>query len=163
MPSPLGHALGGLAAGWLVAGREAPWRRAVPAALVFAGTAVAPDFDLLIGAHRGPSHSVAAAVLAGLVAYAATRRSRMAAAVAAAYASHILLDWLGRDTMPPIGVMALWPFSREYFESTLHLFRAISRRHWLPEFWVLTVRAVLREVVILLPLAAFIGYIRTRK
>ena len=163
MPSPFGHALGGVAAGWLVAGRETPWRRALPAAMLYAGAAVAPDLDLLVGAHRGPTHSLAAAAIVGLVTYTATRRGRVAAALAAAYASHVLLDWLGRDTTPPIGVMALWPFSREYYESTLHLFRAISRRYWLPEFWVLNARAALRELVFLLPFAAIIGYLRARR
>lgn len=163
MPSPLGHALGAVAAGWLASGRETPWRRAVPAAIAFAAVGVAPDLDLLLaGAHRGPSHGIGAAALAGLAAYAATRRGRLAGGVAAAYGSHILLDWLGSDTTPPIGLMALWPIGREYYQSTLHVFGAISRRYWLPEFWVLNTRALLREVLILLPLAAFAAHVRRR-
>ena len=70
-----------------------------------------------------------------------------------AYASHTLLDWLGTDSSPPIGIMALWPFSRAYYESHLHVFMAISRRYWLPEFWTLNVLALGRELAILLPLA----------
>jgi hypothetical protein len=82
--------------------------------------------------------------------------------VAAAYASHTLLDWLGSDTSPPIGIMALWPVSREYSESRLHLFMAISRRYWLPEFWSYNLRALLRELAILLPVLAAVTLLRRR-
>ena len=40
-------------------------------------------------------------------------RAALVVAAALAYGSHLLLDWLGDDTTPPIGIMALWPFSRE--------------------------------------------------
>ena len=73
----------------------------------------------------------------------ASRRSaRLACAIAIAYASHTLLDWLGTDSSPPIGIMALWPFSRGYYESTWHVFMAISRRYWLPEFWTFNLYAL---------------------
>lgn len=156
VPSPIGHALAGIAAGWLVA--PAPPERpvVVTRVLVFAAAAVAPDLDLLVGAHSGPSHGVGAALLVGVLVWLALRGltpspGRVAAAVGAAYATHTLLDWLGTDTSAPIGIMALWPFSREYFESSLHVFMAISRRYWLPEFWTYNLRAVARELVILLP------------
>ena len=74
----------------------------------------------------------------------------------------MLLDWLGSDTTPPVGVLALWPFTRDYYESTLHVFRAISRRYWLPEFWVLNAHAAARELLILAPIAALVGYVRRR-
>jgi membrane-bound metal-dependent hydrolase YbcI (DUF457 family) len=163
MPSPLGHALGGLAAGWLVAGRPSPMgREGIREAIGLAAAGMAADLDLLFGAHSGPSHGLGAAGLAGLLAYLVTRRGRLAAAIVAAYASHTLLDWLGSDAAPPIGIMALWPFNREYYESGLHLFQAISRRYWLPDFWTLNVRAVVREVVVLAPIAALIAYLRKR-
>ena len=79
----------------------------------------------------------------------------MAAAIAAAWASHLLLDWLGSDTSPPIGIMALWPFSREHYQSSFYLFDAISRRYWLPEQFVWgNLKAALKEVLILGPIAA---------
>jgi inner membrane protein len=161
MPSPLGHALGGLAAGWLVAGPGRPFRRRDLAdAAVFIGVALAPDLDLLFGGHRGPTHGVGSAAVAGLVAYLATRRGTFALATAAAYASHILLDWLGSDSTAPIGVMALWPLSHEHHASALRVFHAVSRRYWLPDFWFLTVRAVVRELLILLPIVALVVYFR---
>jgi membrane-bound metal-dependent hydrolase YbcI (DUF457 family) len=156
MPSPLGHALAGAAAGWAAAGLvRGPfttaelWRRGA----AFGVLGMLPDIDLLIGAHRGPSHSLTAALIVGLAVLAVTRQGALALASAASYASHVLLDWLGSDTSPPIGVMALWPVTRDYYESNVHLFEAVSRRYWLPEFWTHNLRAVGWEVVILLPLA----------
>lgn len=164
MPSPIGHALGGAAAGWLAAAHpesrspHAWWKTG----LAFAALGMLPDLDLLVGQHRGPSHALAAAVIVGLLAAVLTRRRQLSVAAAAAYASHALLDWLGSDSSPPIGIMALWPISREYFESNLHLFQAISRRYWMPGFLAHNVRAVAWELVVLTPLAAA-GFVRQRR
>ena len=93
----------------------------------------------------------------------ATREAiRFGGAVLAAYASHTLLDWLGTDASPPIGIMALWPFSSDYYESHLHVFRAISRRYWLPEFLTWNARALGGELAILLPLTALVFFARRR-
>jgi membrane-bound metal-dependent hydrolase YbcI (DUF457 family) len=149
---------------------------------VFAVVGVIPDFDLLAAVHRGPTHSLTAAAIAGVAAWMwcaagpawrrrvtgqeVRRRSnalRLALAVSAAYATHTLLDWLGADTSSPIGIMALWPASRGYYESQRHVFLAISRRYWLPDFWTLNLHAVARELAILGPLAAVVVWLRTRK
>ena len=122
---------------------------------------MAADLDLLVGAHSGPTHSMGATLLVGAAVYMIGRRGRFAAAVMAAYASHVLLDWFGSDAAPPIGIMALWPFSREYYESSLHIFYAISRRYWQPDFWTLNMRAVAREVIVLGPIAAVICWWRS--
>ena len=77
MPSPVGHAIAGVAAGWLVAGApNAPkvagtFAGKVPAtflleAVLFGALAALPDVDLLVGAHSGPTHSLGAAVIVGL-------------------------------------------------------------------------------------------------
>jgi inner membrane protein len=175
MPSPIGHALAGAAAAWLILPAPRPTSRVAPRelllpALVFGGVAVLPDLDLLIGTHSGPTHGLGAALLAGLVAWVALRLHRprvvpawrVALAVVAAYASHPLLDWMGNDTTPPIGIMALWPFSREYYESSFHVFMAISRRHWLPGFWAHNLTAVAGEIVILGPILAGVLLVRLR-
>jgi hypothetical protein len=168
MPSPLGHALAGAAVGWIVAGdtggtrhrvRQPPWRHG----LFFAALAMVPDLDLIVGAHSGPTHSVGAAVLAGLAGLALTRHARLALAAAAAYASHPLLDWLGTDTSPPIGVMALWPFSHEHFASRAHFFYAVSRRYWTADFVAQSVRAVAWELLVLLPPSALALWIREKR
>jgi membrane-bound metal-dependent hydrolase YbcI (DUF457 family) len=171
MPSPVGHALAGLAAGWLVQGApqlktKTTWVR--EAALL--GTlGILPDVDLLFDAHSGPTHGVGAAALVGLAAFLVwpgrtAARIQSAIACAVAYGSHILLDWLGSDSSPPIGVMALWPLSREYFESSLHMFMAISRRYWQgAAFWRQNLIAVSRELAILGPILAAIVLTRRRK
>jgi inner membrane protein len=171
MPSPVGHALAGISAGWLV---DRPGTRARTVVFALAGTAA--DVDLLFGAHSGPTHGLGAAVIAGMLVAVvssvrlraeATRSAkegalRFAGAVMAAYASHTLLDWLGTDLSPPIGIMALWPFTSDYYESHLHLFRAISRRYWLPEFWTSNARALAGELAILLPVIALVFFARRR-
>ena len=67
---------------------------------------------------------------------------------------------VGTDSSPPIGIMALWPFSRNYYESPWHIFMAISRRYWLPEFWTYNLRALARELLILVPLTTIVLVMR---
>jgi hypothetical protein len=155
MPSPLGHALGGLAAGCLVAPNAAARTLAVLALV-----AMLPDLDLLLPmTHRGPTHSIGAAAVAFVVALLVRghrplgSRTRVAAAVAAAYFSHVALDWLGADRWPPRGIMVFWPFSSVFYVSDLDLFNRIERRYWLPEFWRGNAIALSREVAILGPIA----------
>jgi membrane-bound metal-dependent hydrolase YbcI (DUF457 family) len=154
MPSPIGHALGGIAAAW-VAVPHKNWN----AALVLAAAALAPDLDLLIGHHRGISHSAGAAVAVGVtggVAVACTglRREalRWAVAIGLAWASHVALDWLSNDTRPPIGVMALWPITGDYYKAAIEIFPAVSRQCCSTRFWLHNIRAAVVESVILAPL-----------
>jgi inner membrane protein len=151
MPSPVGHALGGIVVGWGVAPR-----RDLAAAITLSLVAAGPDLDLLIHRHRGPSHSLGAAIIAGLLAWAITRRPRWGVAAALAWGSHVLLDWLGRDAKPPFGIMALWPFSHAHYQSGLAIFPPTSRRYWLGEFWVVNLKALGVELLILAPLAALV-------
>jgi membrane-bound metal-dependent hydrolase YbcI (DUF457 family) len=186
MPSPIGHALAGITAGWLVAPPPVrPGRQALWCAAAFGAAAAAPDIDLLfgdsvLGGHRGSTHGLGAAVLVGVGVWVVGRVARLAAghraseeagslrrpraalAVALAYASHTLLDWLGNDTYPPIGIMALWPLSHDYYQSRLHLFMAVSREYWVPEFWSSNALALAGELAILLPVAALVFFARRR-
>lgn len=157
MPTPVGHALGALI---LTAPLRARYRLAGAGVAVAAASAgVAPDLDLLIGRHSAETHSIGAALIAAAATWSVLRWKRtpcavaMAAMVAIAVLSHVLLDWLGTDTSAPIGVMALWPFSGEYVESQLHLFMAVSRRYWLEEFWTYNFTVLARELLLLGPLA----------
>jgi hypothetical protein len=158
MPSPIGHALGGIALSWGAAPRR-NWN----AALVLTAIALAPDLDLLVGDHRGISHSIGAAVIAGLVAaavwssaFAASRLRRdtlrVALCATLAWTSHIILDWLSNDTRPPIGVMALWPMTRDYYKASIEIFPAVSRQCCGTRFWLYNSRAVVVEGLILTPL-----------
>jgi membrane-bound metal-dependent hydrolase YbcI (DUF457 family) len=156
MPSPVGHALGGIVTGVLLS-RRIGWKRLV----IFGLAGALPDIDFLLPMpHRGPSHSIgatAAVFAAVLVVLSMQRRGeppvRLAAAIAAAYGSHVLLDWLGADTWTPHGLMALWPLSSAYYVSGFEVFTEVSRRYWLPDFWRVNALAVVREMVILGPLA----------
>lgn len=129
---------------------------------------MAADLDLLVGAHSGPTHGLGAAVIAGVATWVVLKWRgssagvRTACAAAIAYASHTLLDWLGTDSSPPIGIMALWPFSHGFYESSWHVFMAISRRYWLPEFWTFNLAALARELVILVPIAGVVVALRRR-
>jgi inner membrane protein len=125
---------------------------------VLSAIGMLPDIDLLFGLHSGPTHSVGAAVIAGLVAWAARRAAPGSSyavaplAASCAYASHILLDWLGEDTSAPFGVMALWPFTDRFFMSPIAVMPAITRRYWLPGFWEHNLRALVFELAVLGPL-----------
>src|SRR4051812_50032564 len=117
MPSPIGHAIAGVIVGGLI---SPPREHTMRSIAVFAAAGRAADLDLLVGAHSGPSHGLGAAVIVGVVLWVSLRSRgirgsvRLALATGLAYASHTLLDWLGTDASPPIGIMALWPLSRNY-------------------------------------------------
>jgi membrane-bound metal-dependent hydrolase YbcI (DUF457 family) len=140
MALPIAHA----AAGYLVhrAARRhsGPSRSSTGAwgrAAVFMIIGNLPDFDFLIGfalgrpglVHRGFSHTLLAAALFGVAAGAFTswrgreRFTPAALAFGAAYASHILLDWMTGDTRPPLGGQFLWPFSDAYSMAPVTIFR----------------------------------------
>lgn len=162
----MGHALGALL---LTAPLRARYRLGGAAAIVVATAAIAPDLDLLAGRHSAETHSVGAAALAALAVFLVLRarvrpRAALWAALAgAAVLSHALLDWLGSDTSAPIGIMALWPFSRGYYESDAHVFMAVSRRYWLQEFWVYNLSVLARELLLLgIPAAIAEWWVRRR-
>ena len=143
--------MGGIAIGW----GSVP-RRDMAGAAILAAVSIAPDLDLLISSHRGESHSIGAALAAGVIAWAVTRSPRWAAAVTLAWGSHILLDWLSNDTRPPLGVMALWPFTRDYYKAGIEIFPPVSRRYWESRFWIYNLKAVVMELLILLPIATLV-------
>jgi hypothetical protein len=163
MPTPLGHALAGIAIAWVVDRRARVW-------LPFTAAAVAtlPDLDILVNAHRNISHSLGAAAMAGsLAALVAVWWKLPAARVTAVcflgYASHVLLDWLGKDSASPAGLPALWPLTGAYLVSGLDLFDEVSRRYWrFDEFVIGNLWSVARELVILGPVAAFAWWARSR-
>ena len=146
--------LAGAAAGLLAGGRA---HSSTAPLVLFALVAAAPDLDLVLGSgvHRGPSHSLTAAAIVGAAAWLVRPgrpgRTRFALAVAAAYATHTAADWLSADTTPPRGLMALWPLTREYYVAPVPIFLAVSRRYWLAETWLLNLRALIRELLILGP------------
>ncbi len=177
MPSPIGHALAGVAVAWsadLADGRRSS-RRLV---LVFAGLGMLPDADLLFpGAHRTATHSITAAVLTFIIAavvtgevtglrasrFGALARWRTATVCGLAYASHLLLDWLGADYFPPFGIQLLWPFSDRWFMSNVDLFRQTARRDFLtPPIIRQNALAVAQEIAILAPILLVLWLVRVK-
>ena|SRR2546423_894503 len=182
MPSPIGHALAGAATAWtadLIAGSHdseiavAPgaWYRRAGGSftIVCMALAAAPDLDLLLpGAHRTFTHSLTAAAVVGIVAavVAARKRrpiARIALTCATAYASHILMDWLGVDNYPPRGIQALWPFTHTWFISDFDVFRQTARQQL---FRARNIRAnalaIAQEIAILLPIVAAVWSVRVK-
>ncbi len=138
MPSPLGHGLAGLTVHVLVSRDRSelvdPWRIAVTV-----GAALLPDVDLAFrffdgrNHHNNETHSVGLALLAAVAGALVfrllgwARPLALGLGVGAAWLSHVLLDYLNRDTNPPIGLMALWPFSSGYYKFPWPIFLDIGR------------------------------------
>lgn len=165
MPSPIGHGLGALAAGWGVAGLMAAGRPRWRQIVLLIGIGLAPDLDLLWGRHSQETHSVGAAVMVATVAAwqrwpVASSRWRIWLAVCAAWLAHPLLDALALDTSPPLGIMAFWPLSGEHYQTGLSVFGPISRRYWLDTFWTTNLTSIAREVAILVPVVAAVWWTR---
>ena len=167
MPSPVGHAIAGIAAAFAVSSSLQPRTLTIPIVLASAGLAISPDLDLLSGPHRTYTHSVGAVAAVGLACWLLLSRRGPALvpalALMGAYASHLLLDWFSKDTAPPSGLTLLWPLSSTYYQSPWTLFGEISRRYWLPhEFVVSNILAALWECVVLMPglLAAWVWWSR---
>ena len=117
--------------------------------------------------HQAETHSIGAAALCGIVVWMFARLRRRARpsalglAATAAWLTHVLLDYVGSDTHPPIGIMALWPFAPGYYKSPWILFLDIGRTlEWA------TVRhnavAVAWEIVLLAPLLLASWRLRAR-
>jgi membrane-bound metal-dependent hydrolase YbcI (DUF457 family) len=168
MPSPIGHAVGGLivalamarSAGAHQTHQTRPTHRTY--LTICAVAACLPDVDFLWGRHSMETHSVGFAVIVGLLALGWWRSTGLAVACALAVGSHVLFDWLGSDDTPPLGVMALWPFTNEFYMANAFIFDAISRRYWLPNFIPHNTLAVLREIAILSPIAAALWWWRRK-
>lgn len=162
MPSPIGHTLLGLTIEALLA-EDGRGRRGTAAFW-----ANAPDMDMAAGLiegrpgawHAHETHSVGAALAAGLAAglLAWARGGAFRASFVsgtAAYASHVLLDFMGKrqeDGMP-----ILWPFSRRRVASPRAWFSTITSRSRERGFFrgllsLHNLSAVTWEVVTLAPL-----------
>jgi inner membrane protein len=156
MPSPIGHLLAGVATTWAIDPRAD--RRLI---LTAAGLAALPDLDLILPLpHRTVTHSVVAVVVVTIIAAVVTRqvtrrparslKLRVTAICGAAYASHLLLDWLGSDNFAPYGIQALWPFSDRFYISGWGVFRLTARANvFTAPMIVRNVTAVAQEIAIM--------------
>jgi membrane-bound metal-dependent hydrolase YbcI (DUF457 family) len=90
-------------------------------------------------------------------------RWRVALICACAYATHLLLDWLGADALPPYGLQLFWPFIKRFFVSGLNLFAETERRHLFSGPTVVqNLWAVAQEVAILAPVAGALWLVRVK-
>jgi membrane-bound metal-dependent hydrolase YbcI (DUF457 family) len=79
--------------------------------------------------HRGPTHTLGALVLVaaavavalGLAGWPRTAWLRASLWAGMVYASHLLLDYLTIDAVPPYGGRFLWPFSNAYYVAPVTL------------------------------------------
>ena len=173
MPSPVGHALGGLIVALLFEGRGGQTTRQDPGGVRQRGgtdlrwlcvaAACLPDIDFGWGRHNMETHSIGFALLLGLAVLAWRRSPVVAASCGVAAGTHVLFDWLGSDDSPPLGVMALWPFSSSFYFADAFVFEAISRRYWLPGFVLHNALAVARELAILVPVVLAMMVLRRRR
>lgn len=163
MPTPVGHALAGLAIGGALARREPLLGRGKDLVLSVV-LAQLPDLDfvpgILVGQHdlyhHGPSHSLGMALAVGALAalWGWWRKDRPWAWGLLAFVNcfaHVLLDAAGMDTSYPYGVPLWWPFSPEYHILEHPIFWDVVRRPlgW-PLFWH-NLRAVGTEIMVLGP------------
>jgi membrane-bound metal-dependent hydrolase YbcI (DUF457 family) len=132
--------------------------------------AAIPDADLLVPHfHRTASHSLTATACTLIIAIAmtgkVTTRSawQFALALAAAHATHLLLDWLGTDRFPPPGIQVFWPFKSQFYISGLDIFPAVERRLLRPEALAIDARAAMWEALIMGPVAFLAWQIRVRR
>ena len=174
MPSPVGHALAGFTIGLIAQpapNGDRPRRLLTPFTVVGAVAAALPDADLLVRhMHRGWTHSIGATVLVFIVAAIVTGKVnprmawRLACVLAAAHASHIVMDWMGTDPFPPGGVQALWPFGRGYYMSGWDFFPPTERDFANPRLWLIDGKALAFETVVMGGVAALaIRLTRTRR
>jgi inner membrane protein len=166
MPSPIGHALSGIAFRQARPGVffAKPWHEVV----FFLFLANLPDLDFLPGIlagfpntyHHGIVHSlgfaVAAAAAGGWLFHHFWKRSfrQVTVIIFLMYVTHLLLDYFAGDTKPPYGMPLFWPFSNEYFLAPRPLFLNIVRSSRSNDFFSSlfnrhNLEAALREIMIL--------------
>ncbi len=182
MASPLAHGLIGYA---IFAVADRPGDAAAKRRLgLCVGLAIGPDLDFLPGAllgqpnlyHQQFTHSLAAALLAGLAAALWCSRGterwwRDGVAFTVAYASHLALDLCGPDVVAPHGLPLFAPFSQAHYLSTVQLLLGVRRPPavepgllaWMGGLmsWY-NLAALGREVVLFAPVALGAAYVRRR-
>jgi len=184
MPSPIGHAIAGVAVAWAAdlipgnrTGRTAPpsaswYQRAGNGLTIACGVlAAAPDLDLLFPGypHRSITHSVTAVAAVAIVAAAVAAMKgrpavRVASMCAVAVATHLLLDWMAVDReFAPFGVQLLWPFSDRWFISRWDLFPGTERHDIFSAAAILkNAQSAATELILIAPFAVVFWLVRVK-
>jgi inner membrane protein len=178
MPTPIGHVLAGVAVA-LATDTVSPslWRPVSfkTGMAMLAALAALPDLDLIYPAiHRAFTHSVGSIVLVTIIGAVVTgwvtgRRSiGIGVLCGVAWASHLVMDWLGVDPNPPFGIKALWPFSDGWFISSLQIFPGTERRQvfsaaaFATNFYAVAVEIAILTPVVVALWAAWLAASRRR-
>ncbi len=173
MPSPVGHVIAGLCV-HVASVRDQKELLDVRRAGFLVGSALLPDLDLLFklvdgrNHHQQETHSVGFALLWGLVALLVlrildqSRATALSVAAGLAWLSHVLLDYLNRDTNPPIGLMALWPLSGAYYKFPWPIFLDVGRAlNW--ETLAKNLLAASWEAAVLLPVFSLVWRFQSKR
>ena len=153
---------------WRQVGREV-WAQRGPLALVVL-LANLPDIDylpgLLVGElnryHHLYTHTLGWVVATVVSAWWWWKRrhpdadGRTLLVFLAAGLSHLAADFVTTDRRPPLGIMALWPFSSEFYLSATPLFWPLRKATVADMFQLHNVQAVLVEAAWCLPLLALV-------
>ena len=167
MPTPVGHALGGVISASLF--KKEKTKNWIIFAIVLV-LAELPDIDFIFGIvagepnkyHHQFTHSFLFVLIAALVAAAIISQigimqfSKSFVLFSIAGASHVLFDLLALDTSEPYGAQIFWPFWNGYVISPITIFsdvqRSSSASAFLPSLFSLhNLKTVLVEVVVLGP------------
>ena len=88
---------------------------------------------------------------------------RVAVICAAAYASHLLLDWLAIDRRIPFGLQVLWPFSDGWYISGLDVFPQTERQNLLSLATLhINLRAMAFETAVMLPVLGLLWLVHVK-
>jgi membrane-bound metal-dependent hydrolase YbcI (DUF457 family) len=170
MPSPIGHTLAGCAVALTLIPPQLP--QAWQAWAVCLISANLPDLDVIPGLlrgdprafHRGPSHSLTAAVIVAGLGASLWMGSPLpwlmrAGLIFLAYTSHVGLDYF----TPGRGVLLSWPISHRRYQATCPYFHGVplmdTRQDWHTKrkrLW----RAVKREVWLVAPAVVVLALAR---
>lgn len=144
MSAPTSHILAGVAYYAATTPSFAPrrdWKFLVGLSVL----SILPDLDFLpvffIGfenannLHHTYSHTVLFAVIVSLVIGTLLWRLRgglwtkRVGMIGIIMGSHLLIDYLTKDTRPPIGTKLLWPFSDALFNSPISIFQGVAKKN----------------------------------
>ena len=167
MPSPIGHSLTGFALYWALEGAQRP--ALTRSDLVLCGLTVIaanlPDLDFLLNIatgrnyHAGFTHSLLAVAVVALgawvLSYVCKQRwaRRVALLVGLGVLSHVLLDSLAADTVTPLGIALLWPFTDWRFVSPVALLPQIV---WQDPTDICNMPALAIEAMVFLAMTALV-------
>jgi len=177
MPTPFAHGLAGYTVLILAEPQLATDFRgnlkAMGAGFFFGSLA---DADFLVAyysshpvlQHHYFSHSIPFALLIGATAYVVLRALkksqalRTAIVLTAVYGTHLLLDYFTHDGSRPIGIPLFWPLTHKHLIAPVEIFSSIHRGGMETLFGAHNFEALLREALILVPLA-FAAYLKSRR